>query len=616
MTTAFHAFNKSVVARALKLFSRGDKVKILFILSVQVVSGLLDLLGIALFGALGALSVTGLGAGVPSDKVGRLLEVLQISDWNFQAQVALLGGVASILLVTKTFFTAFFSRRILFFLSHRAAILSSNLVDSLLTKSLLEIQRKSSQDHLFAVTSGVNSLILGVLGTLITLVSDISLLVIVGIGLFVVDPSLALIILLLFLVTGTILYFLMSVRARDLGNRNTDLTVDSSKLILEVLSTYRESLVRDTRGYYSKKIAHSREALAINQAEMQFMPTISKYVIEVTLILGGVGISAMQFLLQDATHAVASLALFLAAASRISPATIRIQQGALQIRTSTGIAKSCLVMIEKLNFGTISNSSEARELTSLTESKFEARLSIREVSFSYSKLGELEALKNINTFVNPGDFLAIVGPSGSGKTTLVDIMLGVLTPTKGTILISGLPPVEAIKQWPGAIAYVPQEVTVVEGTVKDNIVLGFELGAAADQEERCWEALRAASLETEVRMLPHGLNTFVGERGTRFSGGQRQRLGIARALYTRPKLLVLDEATSSLDATTENEISKSISKLMGTVTVITVAHRLSTVINADKIIYVDHGEVLAEGTFNQIRELIPNFEVQAKLLGL
>jgi ABC-type multidrug transport system fused ATPase/permease subunit len=616
MRTAFQALSKSVIARALKLFSRRDKVKILIILSVQVVSGLLDLIGIALFGALGALSVSGLGAGVPSDKVGRLLEVLQISDWSFQSQVALLGGFASILLVTKTFFTAFFSRRILFFLSHRAAVLSSNLVDSLLTKSLLEIQRKSSQDHLFAVTSGVNSLILGVLGTLITLVSDISLLVIVGIGLFVVDPSLALVILLLFLVTGTILYFLMSVRARDLGNRNTDLTVDSSKLILEVLSTYRESLVRDTRGYYSKKIAHSRKELAINQAEMQFMPSISKYVIEVTLILGGVGISAMQFLLQDATHAVASLALFLAAASRISPATIRIQQGALQIRTSTGIAKSCLVMIEKLDFGTIRNSLEARESTSLTESKFEARLSIREVSFSYSELGELEALKNINIFVNPGDFVAIVGPSGSGKTTLVDIMLGVLTPTGGTISISELPPAEAIKQWPGAIAYVPQEVTVVDGTVRDNIVLGFEIGDAADQDERCWEALRAASLETEVRMLPHGLDTFVGERGTRFSGGQRQRLGIARALYTRPRLLVLDEATSALDAETELDVSNSIQSLLGKVTIVMIAHRLSTIRSANKVVYLENAQILETGTFDEVRSKVKNFDKQARLMGL
>jgi ABC-type multidrug transport system fused ATPase/permease subunit len=600
----------------MNLFPRRDKIRISIILSVQVVGGVLDLIGVALFGALGALSVSGLGVGTPSNKVNSLLKFMNLADKSFQSQVAILGTIAALILVLKTIFTAYFSRKILFFLSHRSARLSSNLVDSLLKKTLIEIQSKSSQDHLFAVTSGVNSLILGVLGTLITLVSDISLLIIVGIGLLVVDPVLALITMLIFSAIGLILYLLMSVRARDLGNKSSDLTVESSNLILEVLSTYRESLVRDTRGYYSTKIGYSRENLAMNQAEMQFMPNVSKYVIEASLIVSGVGISAMQFLLQDATHAVATLALFLAAASRISPATIRIQQGALQIRSNIGIARSCLGMIEDLNFDSIFLKKDIKPKKSLEKISFTPTIDIVDVDFSYSGKSENLALRNINLAVGAGNFLAIVGPSGSGKTTLVDILLGVLEPSKGDIKIAGKSPLDAIESWPGSIAYVPQEVTIVDGTIRENIVLGFHINNAADTDARCWEALKAANLDEEVSGLPNGLDTHVGERGAKLSGGQRQRLGIARALYTRPRLLVLDEATSALDAETELGIANSIEALLGKVTIVMIAHRLSTVRRANIVVYLENSRVVQIGTFEEVRAKVPNFDKQARLMGL
>ncbi|CAN2170141.1 MdlB ABC-type multidrug transport system, ATPase and permease components [Candidatus Nanopelagicaceae bacterium] len=606
----------SVILRTLDLFPKSDKFRIYVILSVQIVSGVLDLFGVALFGALGALSVSGLGAGVPSKKVSMLLEFLGLAQRSFQWQVAVLGAIAALILVIKTIFTAYFSRKILFFLSHRSARLSSNLVDSLLKKTLIEIQSKSSQDHLFAVTSGANSLILGVLGTLVTMVSDISLLIIVGIGLLVVNPALALITMLIFSAIGLILYLLMSVRARDLGNKSSDLTVESSNLILQVLLTFRESLVRDTREYYSNKIGQSRENLAMNQAEMQFMPNISKYVIEASLIISGVGISAMEFLLHDATHAVATLALFLAAASRISPATIRIQQGALQIRSNIGIAKSCLGMIEDLKVDSIFLKKNVASHKGMKDSNFIPTVQISNVDFSYTGNRENLALRNINFSLSAGNFLAIVGPSGSGKTTLVDILLGVLDPNIGEVRIAGKAPLDAIESWPGAIAYVPQEVMIVDGTIRENVLLGFQIENASESDQRCWEALRAANLDNEIRSLPEGLDTYVGERGTKLSGGQRQRLGIARALYTHPKMLVLDEATSALDAGTELAIANSIEALLGKVTIVMIAHRLSTVRSANTVVYLENSEMVAMGTFEEVRSRVPNFDKQARLMGL
>jgi ABC-type multidrug transport system fused ATPase/permease subunit len=210
--------------------------------------------------------------------------------------------------------------------------------------------------------------------------------------------------------------------------------------------------------------------------------------------------------------------------------------------------------------------------------------------------------------------LAVVGPSGAGKTSLIDVLLGVIAPTKGSIQLSGLMPEDAVQRWPGAIAYVPQDISIVRGTIATNVALGFDLSEI--DENRIWEALEIAQLKSFVEGLPEGINSTVGERGSKLSGGQRQRLGIARALLSSPKLLVLDEATSALDGKSEIDVSDAISKLKNSMTLVVIAHRLSTVRNADLVIYMDSGKIVASGTFDEVRKAVPDFDMQAKLMGI
>jgi ABC-type multidrug transport system fused ATPase/permease subunit len=207
-----------------------------------------------------------------------------------------------------------------------------------------------------------------------------------------------------------------------------------------------------------------------------------------------------------------------------------------------------------------------------------------------------------------------VGPSGAGKTTLIDVLLGVLNPDSGSVLISELPPLFAVAKWPGAVSYVPQDVLIAAGTIRENVALGYPAEEATD--ELVFNALRVAHMDEFVQTLPKGIDTQVGERGTQISGGQRQRLGIARAMFTRPQLLVLDEATSSLDSETESSISQSIYALRGSTTVVMIAHRLSTVRNADIVVYMKDGRVMASGSFEEVRAAVPDFDNQAKLMGL
>ena len=216
--------------------------------------------------------------------------------------------------------------------------------------------------------------------------------------------------------------------------------------------------------------------------------------------------------------------------------------------------------------------------------------------------------------MNPGEFVAIVGSSGAGKTTLVDLMLGALEAKTGEIEIAGCSPRETFSKWPGSVAYVPQDSPIINGTIRENLGLGYPLQEVSN--EICWESLKLARLEEFVETLPNKLDSFVGDRGTQLSGGQRQRLGIARALITSPKLLILDEATSALDGITESEIADSLRNIKAQTTLIIIAHRLSTIKEADRVYFMDRGTVKGVGTFSELKSKIPEFLVQAELMGL
>ena len=404
---------------------------------------------------------------------------------------------------------------------------------------------------------------------------------------------------------------MLNVRAGKLGVETSALNIKSSEKIVEVIASYRESVVRNRREYYAHEIGQQRISLAEMIAEQAFMPYISKYVIETTVVLGALVIGAAQFLLQDATHAVATLSVFLAAGTRIAPAVLRVQQGSIQIKGSLGTATPTLDLIDALGDSPLIEN--VIDTVNVIHSGFKADIELDKVTLSYP-LQDHEAISNINLSIPSGCSVAFVGPSGAGKTTIVDVLLGVLTPDSGYVKISGATPLEAIAKWPGAISYVPQDVVISNGTIRENVALGYPKEVATN--ELVFSALKIAQLEDFVSGLANGLDTPVGERGTKISGGQRQRLGIARAMFTKPHLLVLDEATSSLDGETEANISDAIHALRGSTTVVMIAHRLSTVRNADIVVYMADGKVVAKGTFDEVRNAVPDFDRQAKLMGL
>jgi ABC-type multidrug transport system fused ATPase/permease subunit len=605
-------YKKSVFQRCYSVLSTNERSRLKLLLLIQVSLALLDLVGVALIGVLGALAVRGVQSTQPGDRIQQILEFFKLSEQSFQFQVASLGLVAAAILISRTLLSVYFARKTLFFLSRKSAELSARIIQRIMRKPLKEVQQNTTQELTYAATDSATAIMVGVVANSVALIADFSLLIILISSLLIVDTVMAVITIILFGSIGLLLHKLMNSRAQELGKINTKLSIESNELILEVINSYREAVVRSRREFYSKEIQRLRAELANSTAELSFMPNISKYVIEITLVLSAVLLSGVQFLLQDASHAIATLTVFMAAGTRIAPALLRVQQGALVIRGNIGAATPGLEILEEQHQTNL-QFPKSNVAPKFDYPGFKPVIGLKNVTVKFPEGGKL-GLDDISVQILEGEFVAVVGPSGAGKTTLVDTILGIIEPSSGLVTLSGMNPLEAIEKWQGAISYVPQEIWISNGSVRDNIALGY----APDQvsEEYILTAIEAAALSEFVDELPNGVHTLVGERGSKISGGQRQRLGISRALYTNPKLIVLDEATSSLDADTEAQISNSLLNLKGNTTLIVIAHRLATVKNADKVIYLNEGKIQAVGSFQEIREKVIDFDSQAKLLGL
>jgi len=575
----------------------------------QISLGFLDFFGVALIGLIGAIAVSGIKSETPNQYIQEFTRYFNISDLTFQTQIAFMGTSAAIILIGRTLLTMYIGKKIIFFLSFKSAQVSAKLLKELLSRNITSLENKSSQETLYAVTTGIGILMLNVLGAAISIIADFFLLSILSLGLLLYDPIIGVLTLVLFSFVAWMLYRLTQKKVQTLGESNSGIQFESNSQILEVIKSFREIYVHDLQQNYANRISKLQTQLADSNAQLSFIPNISKYVIEITLVVGGVLLSAVEFLLYDSVQAVSTLALFLAATSRIAPAVLRVQTGSLSIKSAIGRAKSSLELIDYLS--PLKNQDLHSINSNFFHEGFIPKIVVKEATFRYSNKMDL-AINKVSFNIEPGQQIALVGATGSGKSTLVDLMLGLRDLDSGTIEICDLSAGDAIKKWPGAISYVPQNIFVSNSTILQNIIFGmsdFNL-------QYVWDAIELAQLGNLVKSLPLGIYSNVGENGNMLSGGERQRLGIARALYTKPKLLILDEATSSLDAQTEHAISNSLSNLKGKTTLLIIAHRLSSLKDSDLVIYLNNGRIISKGSFEEVKLKVPDFDKQANLMGL
>lgn len=600
-----------------------DKRKLLFLASgAQLSLALLDLLGIALIGLVAAVAVTGIDLSSIPSWAQTILNGLGLGDLTISQLTVLIAVAAVTILILKTVLSALMSRLIIRFLANRQRDVSVRLAREFLSRPLVEVQRWTTPEAIYALGSGVGAATVSLLGAAVTIASELFLFAIVGITLFVYDPILTIVAVgffgLVVIGLGQTLNRWTSRNARII----TDSSIDTLTAVSEALSTYRETTVLNRRDLYIGRYEGLVGRFAGASSTSAFIMEIPKYVLEASLYFGVLLLGVVQFLTNDWKAAAATTAIFLAAGSRVVPALLRLQGATITIRNSSVQAQPTFFLADFLSKSGITTSTLPNERMTAQRihehiiggyPDFDASVVVTNVSLTYSDAAE-PALIDANLFVKAGQSVALVGPTGAGKSTLADVVLGVMDPQVGSVKIGGLTPREAINRWPGAIAYVPQAVALVGGSVRDNVALGMPRELVDD--DLVWEALNRAHLGDFLSGSREGLDTSIGERGFRLSGGQRQRLGIARALYTRPKLLVLDEATSSLDAETEQSIVQTLDELEGQVTTITVAHRLATVRRADQLLYLESGRITATGTFDEVRSQVADFDRQAALLGL
>jgi ABC-type multidrug transport system fused ATPase/permease subunit len=481
----------------------------------------------------------------------------------------------------------------------------------MLNRPVEKIFSKSIQSQIYNVTRGVENLVAGVVTNLVVIASDFVLLLVIIFGLMWIDPLTSIGTFLVFTGIAFLLYFLLHKRVALLNSNYAYQSIYFNQKVSEGINSFRDLFIKGGREFYVNEICKTKMQLAGYDAEIKFIPNISKYTIEISVILGIALISGIQFYLFDSNRAIAVISVFLAASTRIAPAIIRLQQNVITVKSSLSAARPTFELIDELN--DVNELAKNETLINTTHKDFSPKLALKDLKFTYSDSIN-EVVSGISLNVEAGKFVAFVGPSGGGKSTLIDLMLGLLAPSSGVITISNHSPVEAIKKWPGAIGYVPQDVFIENSTVKENICLGFNPDLVADQ--LVWDALKMADLTEFVKSLDGELSFKISDGGKNLSGGQRQRLGIARALLTKPKIVIFDEATSALDAEIENRVAESILKLTGECTVIFIAHRLSVVRSADMIYYIDKGKIVNQGRFDELRAVNADFNNQANFMGI
>ena len=506
--------------------------------------------------------------------------------------IVLVGAVVGLFILKDVLAMAFVWWQSGFVMDKRVEM-STRLFQRFLREPLAEFRRRNIGEAIRTMTAAVGQVFTTVSAMITTVSSGLTVTAILA-ALLVTTPVQALLALLYFSVAALAYLRVVRPRISQVGDDIMEGTKEATIAGLQGLQGFKEVKVRGSARHFIERFTNG---LLLNERaarEGNFFSSITKYLLEILFILGVGALLAVSFLSGAENQAVGSLALFVAAGFRLLPNISSLVGSVNGFRI--GRASVLLVAEELRDAGPLAEPTESRENTSLT---LTTSLRIEDVRYRYPG-AEHEVLRGIDLDIPAGSSVAFVGSSGAGKTTLVDLVLGLLTPTRGTIRADGVDIAEGIDSWQRICGVVAQDVFIAEDTVRKNIL--FDVPVEEADEQRLRQAVRMAQLEDVVEALPDGLDGDVGDWGSRLSGGQRQRLGIARALYRSPRLLVLDEATSALDNETERRVTETVNALHGDMTVIVVAHRLSTVKNVDTVVYMEDGRISGMGSFDELRQ--------------
>lgn len=445
---------------------------------------------------------------------------------------------------------------------------------------------RGSTDNIFGIYQ--------ILSSIMSMSAEIISVIMIGIYIVFTDfwTAIAALLLMLTIVGGIVFFFRPTIKR--IGQKNMEVVAAKNKAIYQAVSGIKEIFVMQRQKYFEKEYEQTSEIHRNVQRNYGFISACPDRIVEGICISGLIGVICIRLLTsEEMLNFIPKLAVFAMAAFKVLPSVGKISS-----------RMSSIIYYRPMLLDTYNNMKEVNEYVeeqkkyiqknstykdSIRNLRFVSHLLINQVVWKY-KNQQKEVLSKTTLVIEKGQSVGLIGASGAGKTTLVDMILGLLKPQEGSIEMDGIDIYTIPHEWSHMVGYVPQAVFLMDDTVRNNVCFGLKIDDKND--EMVWEALERAQLKAFIQSLPNGLDTIVGERGVKFSGGQRQRIAIARALYCKPEILILDEATAALDNETEAAVMESIDLLQGQITMIIVAHRLTTIKKCDVVYEIVDGQAI------------------------
>ena len=610
--------------RSYALLDARAKRKYSTAIATQISIGLFDIVGIVVAAIIGILVSSNVTHTSLPNPIKRVLSFFSLDDQNTGSLVVTFSLLALFFFILKAILALYFSRKSFGFLAQQQDEITSLLTSKVLKSEYSWLRRQEPFQTTKALILGVSAAMTNTLGQFILIISETALIIFFIFILFLINYIVAIFsVIYLTLVILTLRAFIGK-KISDINENLGQAQVESQVTLFSVLRLFREIRVFQRTPWFEIRLKSLSKRRAYDFARELWIQQIPKYLLEIAMLLGMVGLFVIGKFLANSVEIGPLIAVYLTASGRLFPSLLRIQSGIFSLQSRQHDASLAHLLLVDLELADQDFSQDflpdRREihldknpdwLYEFTPSS--GSINLDGVSFRFPN-SNTEVLKNLTFQIKAGERVAIVGPSGAGKSTLCDILLGLLNPTMGRATIGYKPAAEWVKENPGKVSYLPQEVVLTSGTLLENVCLGIE------RSDVDWDAftkaISRAQLNELIEHLSEGVDTNLGASGISLSGGQKQRVGLARALYTEPDILVMDEPTGALDAETEFEVMNSLDEWGLNTTVISIAHRLSSIRMFSRIIYLEDGCILGDGKLSEVREKISRFDIQLLLSGL
>lgn len=554
--------------------------------AASIVLAALDTLGVA---AMVPLTQLATGASTDSGVLAWVAGVAGTSDPS--TLIPLVAGFVAVLFIGKSLGAIVFRWWLLGRTTRISALASAELARRY-ALAPYAAHRARRMSELYRNINDATNQSASVLLAVVSIATDALLMIAITVVLAIASPAVTLFAVILFAALVFGVQLLLRRRQYRIGEEMAAAGLEAWQFLLPGLDGFREARLTGSANSFMDGFRDARLRRARLAREMGIISDAPRYLLEIGFVFAILGISVILFTTTTPAEAITVLGVFAAASLRALPTLNRISASLATMRTGHAGLEIVSRAMDELDAGGMHD--ERRR----GDERFSGDIDLRDLGFRYADAQDF-VLRGVSLRIRHNRTTAFVGSSGAGKSTLLDLVLGLLTPTEGTVEVGGRSIQEDPASWYGELGVVPQDVFLINASLIANVAFGVAPGEV--DRARAEEVIRMAQLETLVAGLPDGLDTIVGERGVRLSGGQRQRIGLARALYRRPTVLVLDEATSALDNLTEHEIATTLARLQGSLTILIVAHRLSTVRHADTLVFLKEGHVEAEGTFDEVR---------------